>query len=220
MEINNNNRIKCNRCKVFHNLDKFQTKRNGDYYKTCMRCLSLQKISRDKNLCEHDRQRKQCKDCKENGAGGASICEHERQKSQCKICGGSSICEHERQRNTCKICGGASICEHNINRSHCRLCSTDIIKLTIMTMIKSSKQSDKKYNRYDPVNFIDKCFLKNIIEDYPTCYYEDCKVELQYLDYGPTMGTIERLNNNLGHIKSNCVICCLKCNALKKSNKV
>jgi len=87
-------------------------------------------------------------------------------------------------------------------------------------MINNSKQSDKKHNRYDPVNMVDKCFLKNIIEDYPTCYYEDCKVELQYLEYGPTLGTIERLDNNLGHIKSNCVICCFRCNILKKSNKV
>ena len=54
------------------------------------------------------------------------------------------------------------------------MCS-DPIKVTINNLLKVSRQSDRKYNRYDADRFIDKCFLKGIIEDYPTCYYEDSK---------------------------------------------
>ena len=75
-----------------------------------------------------------------------------------------------------------------------------------------------KYNRYDSGRFIDKYFLKRLIEDYPTCYYEDCKTPLQYTEYKYNLATIERINNNIGHIKSNCVLCCLSCNNKRKSN--
>ena len=86
-------------------------------------------------------------------------------------------------------------------------------------MIEGSKATDKKFNIYDANNFIDKCFLEGLIEEYPNCYYDDCKVELQYVEYQDNLATIERLNNTIGHIKSNCVLCCLKCNLMKKSNK-
>ena len=40
--------------------------------------------------------------------GGSGICEHGRQRSQCKDCCGASICEHGRVRSRCKDCGGAA----------------------------------------------------------------------------------------------------------------
>ena len=36
----------------------------------------------------------------------ASMCEHQRQRSTCKECKGSGICPHQRQRSTCKECKG------------------------------------------------------------------------------------------------------------------
>ena len=45
-------------------------------------------------------------------------------------------------------------------------------------------------------------------------------VNLQYTEYQDDLATIERLDNSIGHIKSNCVLCCLKCNNLKKSNNL
>ena len=56
-----------------------------------------------RSLCEHGRQRYNCKDC-----GGGGICEHGRRRTQCKECGGSSICEHGRRRSTCKECRGGA----------------------------------------------------------------------------------------------------------------
>ena len=75
-------------------------------------------------------------------------------------------------------------------------------------------------NIYDADRSIDKCFLKGLIEDYNQCYYRDCEVNLQYTEYQDDLATIERLDNSIGHIKSNCVLCCLKCNLSKKSNNL
>ena len=52
----------------------------------------------------------------------ASICEHQRRRSLCKECKGSGICEHQRRRNTCKECKGSCICEHQRRRSQCKEC--------------------------------------------------------------------------------------------------
>ena len=37
---------------------------------------------------------------------GSGLCEHGRQRSQCKDCGGSGLCEHGRRKSRCKECGG------------------------------------------------------------------------------------------------------------------
>jgi hypothetical protein len=162
------------------------------------------KECRGAGICEHNRQRYKCKECR-----GAGICEHNRRRSLCKECGGSSICEHNRERSTCKECGGSSICVHDRHRRQCKIC-TDPVKVTINNWIQQSRESDKKYDRYDANNYIDKCFLQGLVEDYPNCYY--CSVKLQYIEYQDDLTTIERLDNSLGHIKSNCVLSCRKCN--------
>jgi hypothetical protein len=157
-------------------------------------------------ICEHQRRRSQCKEC-----GGSQICEHQRARSRCKECGGSQICEHQRERSKCKECGGGSICEHQRQRKQCKEC-TDPIHVTIMNMLYASKAKDKKHNRYDANNFIDRCFLDQLIEDEgKECCY--CKIEVQYIEYGPNLGTIERINNDIGHTKSNVKIACLSCNS-------
>jgi len=193
-------RIKCNRCKVNLLPTNFSVKRDGVLLKSCDKCRETV----EKNKCEHGRQRNKCKDC-----GGSQICEHGRIRNRCKDCGGASICEHGRRRSRCKDCGGASICEHGRQRSHCKDCS-DPIKVTIKNWISTSRANDKKKDRYDANNFIDKCFLKGLVEDYPNCYY--CTIPLQYIEYQDDLATIERIDNSLGHIKSNCVLACRKCN--------
>ena len=101
-------------------------------------------------------------------------------------------------------------CIHKKQNNHCKICG-DEIKITISNMIRASKHSDKRYNRYDNTNFIDKCFLKNLFEDSENkCFY--CKCQLQYIIRQPNLATIERLDNNIGHVKSNCVIACYQCN--------
>jgi hypothetical protein len=163
------------------------------------------------NICVHNRQKSQCKEC-----GGSQICVHNRRKSTCKECGGNQICEHGRRKSQCIECGGSQICIHKRQKSQCKLCS-DPIKITIIKMMSHSKSQDKKCNIYDVDNFIDKESILKLINDYPICPY--CEVELQYIERNNTLASIERLNNSIGHIKSNCIICCLSCNCKRIGNQ-
>ena len=179
---------------------------HGKYKYRCRECGGSQ-------ICPHNRQKETCKDC-----GGAKICRHNRQKNQCKDCGGTQICPHNRQKAHCKECKGSQICAHNRQKSHCKKCR-DPFTVNIEQWIFSRRQYDKMRNIYDADRFIDKCFLKGLIEDYKQCYYGDCEVNLQYTEYQDDLASIERLDNSIGHIKSNCVLCCLKCNKMNKSEK-
>jgi len=86
-------------------------------------------------------------------------------------------------------------------------------------MIASAKQKDKYYNRYDKDNFIDYNFVKNLIENCDDkCHY--CDVDIQFLFFNQTLGTIERLNPKLGHIKSNVKIACRDCNIRRVGSKI
>ena len=217
---------KCTRCRCNMMLSYFDANKNsGLLKKTCRKCLEKQN-----KKCHHGRQRHSCKEC--GGAsicihgrrrhtckecGGASICIHGRRRNTCKECGGASICIHGRERNKCKECGGASICTHGRQRSQCKECMNDEQKIEFIqkTMISHSRQSDKKKGRYDADNFIDKCFLEGLFEDSQKCHY--CDVEFTYNELCDTFVTIERLNNSIGHIKSNCVLACWECNARHKS---
>jgi len=194
--------VKCPRCKCYRTEDDFL--KEGRLLKSCINCRNHEKNYRMKNKCPHGRQKSRCRDC-----GGIGICEHNRRKNRCINCGGSELCEHNRFKFQCIACDGSNICIHNKQRQWCKTCSGSV-KVSIQGWISSSKVSDKKYNRYDADRFVDKCFLKELIKDFPNCYY--CDVELQYVDNNDTLATIERLDNSIGHIKSNCVIACRKCN--------
>ena len=146
------------------------------------------------------------------------LCEHGKYKYQCKECGGAQICPHNRQKAHCKECKGSQICPHSRRKDQCKKCS-DPVKVNIEQWIFNSRQYDKMRNIYDADRFNDKCFLKGLVEDYKQCYYGDCEVNLQYPKYQDDLATIERLDNLIGHNKSNCVLCCLKCNVSKKSEK-
>jgi len=195
--------IRCPKCKCFRFEKDFI--KNHRLLKTCINCRNNSKNYRLKHqMCVHNLYKYFCKKCE-----GSQICIHNIQRCFCKVCGGSEICIHDVQRCLCKKCEGSQICIHDVQRHYCKTCS-DPISVSIRQWIFGSKQSDKKYNRYDADRFIDRCFLKELINDFPNCYY--CEVELQYIEYNDTLATIERLDNSKGHIKSNCVIACRKCN--------
>lgn len=152
-------------------------------------------MSYKKYQCEHGREKYRCKDC-----GGIGICEHNRRKSQCRDCGGSQICEHKRKKSTCRECG-------------------NVIKKTIDRFIRDSKAADKRYNRLDIVNFIDRDFCKLLIEESnDKCCY--CECNLEYVLKCHNLISIERINNDIGHIKSNVKISCYHCNLLRVGSQV
>jgi len=132
-----------------------------------------------------------CLTCKSNRV--KTLCIHKKHKATCMDCGnGSQICQHKRRKLQCKECG-------------------DALKITIQTMLNCSKVSDKLHNRYDLTNFIDYSFVENLIEDSENqCCY--CHCELQFILYQENLATIERINDDIGHIKGNCSIACRQCN--------
>lgn len=217
----NNNRKKCTRCKVNLPSDSFSVKRADILYKHCDRCREMSK----KNKCPHRKQKSKCKECGGSSicehnkikcyckeCGGSQICEHNNRKSQCKECGGSQICEHKLQKHRCRDCGGTSLCGHNRIKSMCKECMThkERIEYIIKNMVKNSRRCDIEKDRYDANNFIDKCFLEGLFEDSDKCHY--CDIPFTYTEKKGTFVSIERLDNKIGHIKSNCVIACLGCN--------
>ena len=202
--------LKCPKCKTYRYPREFLNTKNRTL-KTCIQCRERATKYRNEKKCEHGRQRNKCKDC-----GGSQICFHGRRRNQCKDCGGVSICEHERRKDQCKDCGGSQICFHERQKAQCKDCMDDEQKIEYIkkTMIRSSKQKDKKYDRYDADKFIDMCFLTELFEECDSCYY--CSVEFTYNEKCDTLVTIERLNNNVGHTKSNCVLACWGCNMKHK----
>ena len=88
------------------------------------------------------------------------------------------------------------------------------IQKTIERFISNSRSSDKYHKRMDVNNFIDKDFCKLLIENSKNkCCY--CEIDLEIIKYGPNLISIERIDNSIGHIKSNVKICCLECNSKK-----
>lgn len=201
---------KCGKCKSYRYPCDFL--KEGRELKTCIKCRELARQSRIKNRCSHGRRKDYCHDC-----GGTQICLHDKRKLECKDCNGSQICSHNKLKSCCKDCNGSRICIHEKRKDYCKTCSGNI-KVIIKQWISSSRQADRKYKRYDADRFIDKCFLQGLIEDYPKCYYEDCKVKLQFDEFQDDLATIERLDNTIGHMKSNCVLCCKSCNNKRKSD--
>jgi hypothetical protein len=148
----------------------------------------------------------------------ARHCEHGREKRNCVTCDGGNICIHKRQRQTCIPCNGSSTCIHQRQRLCCKECQNPL-DITISRMVRSSRSSDRAKNRYDANNHIDTCFISGLFEDFECCYWSDCKVVMQHKEYRDDLATIERIDNSIGHIKSNCVLACLNCNLSRKSNR-
>jgi len=122
-------------------------------------------------------------------------------------------CIHSKQKDKCKECSGVGICPHNKQKPSCKLCGNPI-HITILNMISSSKQKDKKINIYDESEFIDYEYLFNLIDiSNDECYY--CECQLQYINFTNNLATIERLDNDIGHNKKNVVISCRTCNYSK-----
>jgi len=159
---------------------------------TCNRC----KVEKDEELFKSIRGKttRNCQPCRD-------YINANRKKNNCK---------HERLRNNCKECGGASVCEHDRRRRECNICSG--VKALISKMINSSRKKDRLANRYDANNFIDKCFLQGLFEENPDLICPYCQDKMNTDEVNPKLVTIERIDNKIGHIKSNCILACLKCN--------
>ena len=94
------------------------------------------------------------------------------------------------------------------------------LQVKLINMINSSKSSDLNKNRYDETNHITLEFLQEQhIKQQNKCGY--CQIEMEFTfdnNKNPNQITIERLNNDIGHIKSNCIFACFKCNRYTRDN--
>ena len=174
---------KCTACKINIKMDDFMS-HIGREFKQCVRCRDMKRV---KYNCECGKQKRYCKE-----HGGVSFCECGKRKDMCKEHGGGSLCECGKRKDRCK--------EHG-----------NEFMITIKNMVSNSRTADKLRNQYDANTHIDILFIESLIEDYGTdCYY--CNKETQFKEFSRNLISIERINNNIGHSKANCVLCCLNCN--------
>jgi hypothetical protein len=91
------------------------------------------------------------------------------------------------------------------------------LHIKFIHMIHGSIRSDTKYNRlYDPQEYIDEEFLIYLWnEQDQQCYHCNGEMTLDFTR-SPSQISIQRLNNDLPHIKTNCVLACLSCNLNRK----
>ena len=134
MEQSNNR--KCNYCKILLPQYKFSKNRKDLFNKSCDECRIKQKNTRDKNKCEHNKQRSRCKDCL-----GHSVCKDKCSRCKkpykpesdnlhtCYECRYYSDCPHGiRLKKDCKECKRATvsknrpICKHNKRKDNCNIC--------------------------------------------------------------------------------------------------
>jgi len=239
--MNNTPKPKCSCCKTYFELE---TKSSGLFYKTCLPCrvrdkkkcphLKVKKDCKECNPCPHFKLKQNCKECNlcphfklKQGCKECNLCPHNRRrdvcaecnpcphqklKSACKEC---NPCPHLRRKDACIECNG---CPHFKLKKDCRECN-DALKLTIQRFISNSKKTDKLNNMFDIVNFIDRDFCHLLIQESNNkCCYCDC--ELQLIHFGANLMSIERVDNSIGHIKSNVKIACLKCNTTRIGSKL
>jgi hypothetical protein len=87
--------------------------------------------------CEHEKNRKECADCKINGTGGSALCDaHFRRKYSCNDCRGlypkhgSLRCDHGKITAHCVTCkyqgtGGWLLCHHDHLHNICKSCERE-----------------------------------------------------------------------------------------------
>ena len=114
------------------------------------------------------------------------------------------LCEHLKQPNNCRSC------YENLGQEY-------LLEWTIKKIIYNSRKSDLFYYRYNPDNYIDYDFIKEMVINNPCCCY--CDVVLTYNEYAQNMCSIERIDNNKCHSKDNVKISCLSCNIRRVGNQ-
>jgi hypothetical protein len=170
--------------------------------KECTKCHHVFPLAVFKGF--NGRDCKWCEKCRESQG---------RTNAKRRAPGGKGRCEHGLLSGECRECSPENFCGHGRRRALCRRCAPDPPRLIITQWMTHSKHEDKKRNHYDPENFIDRPFLEQLIRDHSgRCIY--CEIELDYrVDIGePGLPTIERISNDVGHIKTNVTVCCYFCN--------
>ena len=108
-----------------------------------------------------------------------------------------------------------------INKKHIEKMKTNNpLEYKFRRMINTSKETDKIKNIFDDENYIDIDYLNKLYEiQNGLCLYCKCLMDLDFTRDNTNKISIQRINNDIGHIKINCVFSCLNCNVSRQENK-
>ena len=126
-----------------------------------------------------------------------------------------------RQMKTCEKCRDSNErCRENIAENRKKQKEENPLRVKLCQMILNSRKEDKKKNReYNEEDFINLDFLYKIyMEQESLCFHCDGHMNLEFNKESRNKKqiTIQRLNNSVAHVQSNCVFACFECNCCKK----
>lgn len=109
------------------------------------------------------------------------------------------------------------------NREYIREKERSSLKRLAQNKINNSMRTDIKHGRnFDISEYITRRWIENnlVFQDFK-CYYCHNILLLQNFEiYDQKQWSIDRIDNSIPHIQSNCNICCLKCNLQRNKNKL
>lgn len=147
--------------------------------------------------CKHNRRQSRCIDC-----GGSEMCKHNRQRYRCRDCKGSGVCEQCRPRHRCKRCKrcrGVAFCEHNRRRYGCSICCP-------------KGAFAQYYHNARKRNIV----FEITLEEFKALVLWPCL----YCGENDKPRGVDRAENNVGYVYSNCIPCCGVCNHMKSSTNI
>ena len=198
--------VKCGRCKYWQPPNEFISKTRS--VKWCITCREKKKEYHKQNA---DKRRKQQKVWREVNA--EEIREKRKEYRE------EHVEEIREKRKEYREEHAEEIREYNKTYCEARKIS-DPLKFKFKTMILSSIQCDTKYHRpYDQIDYIDEPYLNYLWSNQDQrCYHCGCEMTLDFnaTTRNPNQISIQRLNNDLPHIKTNCVLACFACNVNHK----
>lgn len=136
------------------------------------------------------------------------------QDQKCRVCRETKLLSEYYKQKSCRN-GHKYICKVCDYKRELKRCRNNYYR----TKLKGSRANDKKKDIYDEDKHITvkQCyFLEEQQEN--RCYYCQCYMTKLMSNMTSTDATIERLDNNIGHQLSNCVLACWRCNNSRSNN--
>ena len=135
--------------------------------------------------------------------GIKEICVHKKRRGICLDCkllglGGNSLCFHLKRKSRCRLCGTyrkeTIYCSHHKEKRQCTICSPE------SAFKRMSRRATTERKLDFSLSYEEFSVLVN-----GRCFYCDSEAP----------NGIDRIDNSIGYILSNCRSCCKICNIMK-----